>query len=348
MKHSQKYKKDKKKLFFSKFFFAFKKMAATQNHIPYLNSISNKIIFLGSTIIAIVGIVSNTLNIVICLRKELRSSLLSYYNILISIFNILTFVATLCFYFPITLGFESLVTLSDISCATLSFALRVVIQMSIWINVGVTIDRFLCVSFPSKFKFNTDRKKLSWIFFGVFIVLLLLNIPNLFFKINQNGGSLVCSSTNSLIVLIRNLEIGLFRAVLPAILHIVLSAILIRDLFKTRRSVQTNQDDKRERRFTRIVIALNVFFCLTELPSSILTIYIGIIGFTPTNPIPEKLSYSLALTTIVYQAAIVLSGFTFNSLLFVNLMFNRIFQRELGKILCFSKSDDASRTSRLV
>jgi len=258
-------------------------------------------------------------------------------------------VAIICYYFPITLGFESLVTLSDISCATLSFALRVFIQMSIWINVGVTVDRFLCVSFPSNFKFRNDRKKLSCIIFVVFIVLLLLNSPNLFYRINQSGdSSQVCSSTNNLIVLVRNLEIGIFRSVLPAILHIVLSAILIRDLFETRRIVQTNQDDRRERKFTRIVIALNVFFCLTELPCSILTIYFGIIGFTPTNPIPENLTYSLALMTIVYQAAIVFSGFTFNSLLFVNLILNRIFQREVGKIFCLSNSDHALRTSRLV
>jgi len=303
-------------------------------NISHLNSISNRIIFYGTTLITTFSIVSNLLNIAICLRKELRTSLLGYYNILMSTFNILAFVVTLFFDFPQTIGLKNLANSSNISCATLSFALRVVIQMSIWINVGVTIYRYLCVSFPSKYKFITDRKKLSWIFFGVFVVLLLLNIPNLFFKINQNDDFIVCSSTNSLLLLIRNLEISIFRAVVPAILHIVLSAILIKDLFKTRRSVQANQDDRRERRFTRIVIALNVLFCLTELPLSVSTIYFGIKGHTLVYPLPQNTAYSLGVAMICYQITIIISGFNFNSLLVVNLMFNKIYQKELRKIFC--------------
>jgi hypothetical protein len=309
-------------------------------NISHLNSISNRIIFYGTALITTFSIVSNLLNIAICLRKELRTSLLGYYNILMSTFNILAFVVTLFFDFPQTIGLKNVANSSNISCATLSFALRVVIQMSIWINVGVTIDRYLCVSFPSEFKFRNDRKKLSWIFFGVFVVLLLLNIPNLFFKINQNADSLVCSSTNSLIILIRNMEISIFRAVLPAFLHIVLSAILIKDLFKTRRSVQANQDDRRERRFTRIVIALNVLFCLTEIPLSIMTIYLGIIGDNLLYPLPQNTAYSLGVAMICYQITVLISGFNFNSLLVVNLMFNKIFQKELRKIFCEKPFDE--------
>jgi hypothetical protein len=314
--------------------------ASQENQIPYLNFISNRIIFVGTIIIPSVGIISNVLNIAICLRQRLRSSLLGYYNVLISIFNTLVFIVMLLIYFPLVIGQTNLANLSDFSCATLSFALRVFIKMSIWINVGVTIDRFLCVSFPNKFKFRNNKKKLSLILFVVFVILLLLSMPNLFYKINQNDDSIVCSSTNSLIVLIRNLEISIFRAVVPAILHIILSAILIKNLIISKRNVAINQDEKRELKFTRIVIALNAFFCLTELPLSIVTIYFGILGFTPSYPLPENLSYSLALATIAYQTAIVLSGFTFNSLLFVNLIFNKIFQSELGKIFCQKNYDD--------
>jgi hypothetical protein len=175
--------------------------------------------------------------------------------------------------------------------------------MSIWIIVGVTLDIFLCVSFPSKLNIFTDRKKLFWVYLGVFIVLLLLNIPNLFFKLIQKDDSIVCSSTNSLVVFIRNMEISIFRALVPAILHIVLSAILIKDLLKSKRNVITNHNEKRECKFTLIVVASNVFFCLTELPLSIITILLGILGFTPAYPKPKNLTYSLALTSVVYHAA---------------------------------------------
>jgi len=136
------------------------------------------------------------------------------------------------------------------------------------------------------------------------------------------------------------MEISIFRAVVPAILHIVLSAILIKNLIASKRNVATNQEEKRERKFTRIVVALNVFFCITELPLSIVTIYFGILGYTPSYPLPENLTYSLGLATIAYQTAIVLSGFTFNSLLFANLIFNKIFQREFGRIFCHKNYED--------
>ena len=93
---------------------------------------------------------------------------------------------------------------------------------------------------------SNNKKKLSWITLIVFLVLLLLNVPNLFYKINQN----VCTST-SLVVFIRNLEIALFRTILPAVLHIVLSAVLINKLLKWRSGVHSNMSDERDRRFTQ-------------------------------------------------------------------------------------------------
>ena len=266
---------------------------------------------------------SNFLNILICLRKELRNGVLGYYNFLISIFNILAFVTILFFYFPITIGLKSIANMSYSSCAILTYSTRVLIQMSLWINVGVTIDRFLSVTFPNRFQFINDRKKLSCITLIVFLVLLILNVPNLFYKIDQK----ICTSTN-LVVFIWNLEIALFRAILPSILHIVLSAILIYKLYKSRNRVQSNMNDQRDRRFTRIVIALNVFFCLTEFPFSSLTLYFGFIGQTPSFPIYEGASVSIGIANVIYYVTLVFSGFTFNSLLIVNLMFNRIFQKE--------------------
>ena len=152
----------------------------------------------------------------------------------------------LFFYFPLTIGLNSYVNVSDFSCSSLTFASRVFTQMSIWINVGITFDRFFCVTFPNRFRFINNKKKLSWITLIVFLVLLLLNVPNLFYKINQN----VCTST-SLVVFIRNLEIALFRTILPAVLHIVLSAVLINKLLKWRSGVHSNMSDERDRRFTQ-------------------------------------------------------------------------------------------------
>ena len=305
----------------------------SNEQIAYLNFLIEKMVFYSVIIMPTIGIFTNILNIAICMRKKLRTSLLGYYNFLISTFNILLFIDSSIVYLPPAVYQKDLSNSMDFLCWSLSFISRVLPQMAIWINVFLMIDRFLSVSFPGRFRFKNDRKKLSWIMFSLFIALVILNISNVFYKITiQTNEIKVCSAIN-LIILIRNMEIALFGVILPTLFHIIFSIILILKLYQTRRNLNLNMTVKRDRRFTLIVLALNVLFCLTELPYSIVTLYLGIKGIVPSYPMSQSLSYSQALMNFIFYVTFVFSGFNFNSLLLVNLMFNKIFQKEIRKIL---------------
>ena len=90
--------------------------------------------------------------------------MIGFYNILISFFNILTLIFGVLIVFPITINQPDLLTMSNMHCAAITYFSRVFVQMSCWLHVLLSLDRYLCVAFNEKFQFLlTDKKKLSFI-----------------------------------------------------------------------------------------------------------------------------------------------------------------------------------------
>ena len=143
--------------------------------------------------------------------------------------------------FPTTLNYQDLTTFSIFSCISIMYFLRVSAQMSSWLYVFLSLDRYLCVVHLKKLKFILkDKKKISLILLTLFVTTLVLNSPNFLLSLayvsafdsqtNQTQVSVVCTATSS-ILLIRNMIVIVFRIVLPLILQIIFSALLIYKLF---------------------------------------------------------------------------------------------------------------------
>jgi hypothetical protein len=286
-------------------------------------------------------ILGNILNIIICLRKKLRQEIMSFYNIIISTWNILIFVCGLFFYFPPSIHMQDVLLISDFLCASLNFSLRVCVQMSAWLHVFLSIDRYLCVAFNQKLAFIlNDRKKLSFIFMGLFAFICVINVPNLFFTLSNTNSTFPmpkaqCGST-PLINQIRNTVISIFRIILPLVLQITFSVLLIYKFFKVRRSVLMNKSMEKEYRFARIILWLNLMFIITETPFLLATLYFSVVAQIPTYPLDVNSSNALALMTVVYYVALVFSMYLFGSIFFVNLFTNKVFQREILVIFGFT------------
>ena len=135
------------------------------------------------------------------------------------------------------INIQNVLLISDFSCAALNFTLRVCVQMSSWLHVLLSLDRYLCVAFNQKLAFIlNDRKKLSFIFLSLFAFICVINVPNLFFRLSITNSTsatskVQCDST-PLINQIRNMVISIFRIVLPIVLQITFSALLIYKFFK--------------------------------------------------------------------------------------------------------------------
>jgi hypothetical protein len=86
---------------------------------------------------------------------------------------------------------------------------------------------------------------------------------------------------------------------------------------------------RKEYRFARIILWLNLMFIITEVPLMLTTFYFSILKVIPTYPIDTNVSNVIALMTLVYFVTLVFSLYLFGSIFFVNLFTNKVFQREI-------------------
>jgi hypothetical protein len=299
-----------------------------------VNTFLTQFIFYSSFLVVTTLLIGNILNIMICMRKIIRKEMMGFYNIIISLFNILTLSIGLLFYFPPTINAQDLLLVSNFSCVTLSYAMRVCVQMSAWLHVFLSLDRYSCVAFNQKLAFIlNDRKKLSFIILGLFGIICVINVSNLLFRVSTTNFApyMQCDST-PLTIQIRNTIITIFRIILPLILQIVFSTLLIFNLFKVRRTVMMNQTMKKEYRFARVILWLNLMFFINETPIFLITLYLSITGEIPKYPLDDKTSDSEAIVSLIYYILYFFSLYLFGSIFFVNLFTNKIFKREILKI----------------
>ena len=302
-----------------------------------INEFLLRFLFYSCVIVVNGCILANVLNIVICLRKKMRKKMMGFYNIIISIWNILAHAFGFALYFPPSIQIQDLSLASDFLCASINYGLLVCAQMSAWLHVFLTIERFLCVAYNNKLKYIfNNRKRLSFMFLGLFIITCLINAPNLFFRISLDDESNVKCDSTPLINQIRNMSFSLFRIILPIIFQIAFSALLIYKLFKVRISVNRNHSMEREYKFARTTLWLNLVFLITETPFLFILLYFSLLGIVPKYPLDENSSHSLAIATLVFYLTLCFSLYLFGSIFFVNLFTNTLFKREIKTIFGYS------------
>jgi hypothetical protein len=116
-----------------------------------LTPIGNTIDFYFTWIIVPIGFVTNAISILVFARTKLLKTNMGYFNLLLSISNLLT----LLFYFFV---YKSSTVLNlDLSVQTLTgcklfmFIRRVLRELSPIIETVMTLDRFLSINYPKKF-----------------------------------------------------------------------------------------------------------------------------------------------------------------------------------------------------
>jgi hypothetical protein len=186
--------------------------------------------------------------------------------------------------------------------------------------------------------FLKSKKRLSLAFTGLLVLFCFVNVPNLYFSVSTDGKSnLKCIST-PLINQIRNLLIAILRIIVPLILQTIFSALLIYKLYKWKCNTAANRIDpkiEKEHRFARVILWLNLMFIITEIPFLITTLYFSVLGLVPTYPLDMNTPYDLAVWTLAYYVTLVFGLYLFGSLFFVNLLTNKLFQKEIKLIFGF-------------
>ena len=187
-------------------------------------------------------------------------------------------------------------TILDVSaCKIIIFARRSIRQISSWIEVLITFDRLIYINFSARFKLNQNKIFLLEIIALIIIILCVIGIENFFYyiKANQTVISLDANYTQNItrldlactaskdILLASDLVAIILRTFLPITLMVILNVILVKSVISVKsKMVISNSNNKSTRnqlQFTFVVIAMDAYFLILNLPVSVIYILRNVI-----------------------------------------------------------------------
>ena len=210
-----------------------------------------------------IGLITNLICIIVFTRRNLNKTNMGFYCMCIAISNMIT----LLFYMFVTqskfvLGIE-LETSSDIACKVIMLLRRTIRELSPAIESLLTIDRFLVVFYPNRFKWINKRRTILIAICAVYFFLVLVSIGNMLYFVANNSSSLskkICTSSKW-IVLSSDIISTVMRTFLPCSIMFIFNSLMIYRLFKSRTFFAShNRNLNREHEFTVTVMFINFSF----------------------------------------------------------------------------------------
>ena len=108
--------------------------------VAKINEILSQILFYYGSILSSIFIAGNILNILIWSRKKLIKEMIGFYNVIVSVCNIVSIVMLNLVYYPTSLNYQDFTTFSNFSCISIMYFTRVSVQMSSWLHVARIVN----------------------------------------------------------------------------------------------------------------------------------------------------------------------------------------------------------------
>ena len=313
-------------------------------YISKLSHLQNEIVYYACFFIGSISLASNILNILVCMRNKLRKEALGFYNPLMSVFNILSTMVGYLSIFPGTVGGQDLQYSSDYACILISYLLRICLQMSSWLNVMISFDRMITISYPYRFKRMRKRDMLAKFVLGLLLAITLVNTPNLFFSVAIVETRVFNATTNqsvvvnvarhctckfsSTVTIVRDLIAQLMRSALPIAVDFVLNTVLIYKLIMSRKNFTMRRSLHKDYKFAVTIVMLNAMFFITHIPLLISIVYLNVLNYQQPSAVPTK---NLIFAYFLYIVAAVFASCMYTTVFFVNVIFNKHFRSECAK-----------------
>jgi hypothetical protein len=215
--------------------------------------------------------------------------------------------------------------------------MRACVRIATWIDSMISIDRMICVVFPLKYKLIASKQNVIRIVTTLIFLQLIINSPNLFYVItyeaewnpliNQTQLVRLCTTTSSSLSFARDLLDEVVRSVVPLIVQVSSSMTIIYTLKRSRNHSNPSQTKlkDRDRRFAVTICVLDLFFCVTQVPELISTIYLFATGASKSSIVTNE---KQAIAFYFYKTTMGIASFNYILVFFVNFITNRIYRRE--------------------
>lgn len=301
----------------------------------FLSALANDILTYFYPISASIGVPCNLISVYIFWKLKKNKNNMGFLGMIQSIID---FALQLLFLFAFRSNLvfgRSLSGFSNPACKVLTFFRRFSLQISSWMHVIITFDRFTFVLYghSDRFKFMKNKIILSFIMLAIALIIGFINIPNLYFYLNGR------SCTADFPILFSADIIALcFRTMFPFLLMVVFNILMIRKLFRNNRETfKQSSFSRKEYQFTVSVLAYDAYFFILNSPHSLyyilydVNLYSGALNRDPLM----AASYSLA-NSLTAVLAFCVQTFSF----FMYLAFNKLFRVEffhlVGTIFCIT------------
>lgn len=213
----------------------------------------------------------------------------------------------------------------------------------------MTFDRLWSVYLENKLKIKRNKRTVTILIFivlsfvftvdQIYMVYYVQNtrFPVLVFNqtLNKSYYAIiniaVCVQINSQIILAQNLIIIIMRIILPFIIMVACNFILINHIRKSRNRVIRGRNEKKNHSFTLSVAIMNAFFLMTNIE---VVIYYIIYYYIFFNNISTQ-TVSFAIISLYGTCSIILSYLFPISQFLIDMIFNKIFRKEIIITLFF-------------
>lgn len=281
-----------------------------------------------------IGLIGNLFLIVIYSRKKLSKLSLSMYFRCQAISCVCNSILQITDY---SLEEFQIKKQSDIACKLLGYFTRAFIPMAAWFEVIASLDRFLTIVFPIRFKF-LQKQLVQRIVVACLVAFIMLSSSWLFFVYGvvprSQFQSQQCFLADIKLVSLISLIIG---SLVPFVLMSVLSIATLVGVLRGRKRLTiftaiNNRDwylkRMRDLKFGVTLLVLNLLFLLFNFPQH-LSIVLNINPFDPYED-PIKTYVFARILYALYQAY-------YSIVFFVQLAVNNIVRQELWEVLDFRR-----------
>lgn len=230
-----------------------------------------------------------------------------------------TLVETLSVLFIWASGFPDVFEINSniLNCKLYAYLSIILLQIGPWINVLSSLDRYLSVTYPTKYQFRYEFIYQATFLLLIVVLMLSINTPILIYeRIEENSCGAIEKAGVHLTVLLS----GSMHCILPSILMLSLNCLTIYKLIVTQKQMKKPSFIK-EIQLAKVLFSLNFVFILLNLPYSI---YMSALYFNGIN----------SFHTFGFHIVVALQKIDYSCTFFVYFFANKLFRKH-AILLCF-------------
>ena len=300
-----------------------------QAYSEWIRNSTNTMFFYSAVVIVPIGLILNLIEFLVFRSKDFEKANFGFLMNLSILTNSFSLVWSFIFfkYLP-SIGIP-IDSFSWFTCSLFLFFSRVSQQIPLYIQALISFLNYLSVAYPAKFISLNKKSHFIYMFFLVLVVVLLLNVSSAIRYLTPiaNSTNQTCTASNTVNIVSICIHIVL-RCVVPFFLINFINYLTVRNIIRPRTAL--NFSINKEIRYGKVCACMGLIFVIFNFPLS--CIQITLIVYQLVYEYPDI--YTLLTLRLAFDCSRVFAWTYYSMGFFINILFNKIFRKNLFKKMC--------------